>query len=125
MYQSIPQTPSNKRVFGACLLSFAILITPIAALAAPRSGGRPTVKQNSVPPNKTESSAREAFINPSAPAPVAPTITATMVDSLENDDGDGKIDPTNGVPATTERIVYTATISNTGGAGATGLQFSD
>src|SRR5688500_142260 len=108
MYRSIPQTPSNKRVFGACLLSFAILITPLAALAAPRTSVRPTGKQTSVPPNRTKSSAREAFINAPAPPPIVPAITATMVDSIENDDADDKIDVL-GSPPNTEKIVYTAT----------------
>jgi CSLREA domain-containing protein len=47
-------------------------------------------------------------------APLVPTITATMVDSLVNDDGDTKADPTNGNPGTTEKIKYTVTISNSG-----------
>src|ERR1700674_536439 len=34
MYRSIPQAPSNKRVFGACLLSFMTLMSPIASVAA-------------------------------------------------------------------------------------------
>src|SRR5437764_2981385 len=55
----------------------------------------------------------------------SPVITATMVDSLENDDVDEKMDPTNGNPATTERIIYSTTITNTGTVAATGLQFTD
>ena len=34
MYRSIPQSTSNLRVFNACLLSFMILIAPIASVAA-------------------------------------------------------------------------------------------
>ena len=54
---------------------------------------------------------------------VAPIISATKVDALVNDDGDGKIDPTNGL-ASTEKITYTVTITNTGGD-ATHVKFSD
>ncbi|HEX8772070.1 MAG TPA: tandem-95 repeat protein [Pyrinomonadaceae bacterium] len=57
-------------------------------------------------------------------APIAPIIAATKLDALVNDDGDGKIDPTNGNPATEERITYTVTITNTGGD-ATHLKFTD
>jgi uncharacterized repeat protein (TIGR01451 family) len=51
-------------------------------------------------------------------------ITATMTDTIENDNaGDGKIDPTNGNAGTTERIAYTATIAN-GGTDATNVRFT-
>src|SRR5262245_36774468 len=53
-----------------------------------------------------------------------PTVTASMTDSIENDDGDGKIDPTDGT-GLTERITYSTTITNTGTADATGVQFTD
>jgi hypothetical protein len=56
--------------------------------------------------------------------PLLPTLTVTKVDALVNDDGDGKIDPTNGVPGTEERITYTVTITNTG-TDATHLKFID
>lgn len=122
--------PKSRRVFVACLLSFTILITPLAAIAAPRSVGGPTVRERNVSKTsdkgKIKFPAREALINPPLPAPVPAvvTVTATMVDAIENDDGDSKIDPTNGVPATTERIKYTVTINNTG-SDATGVAFAD
>jgi len=54
----------------------------------------------------------------------SPIITASMTDTLENDDGDGKIDPTNGL-GSTERIIYSTTITNSGTVDATGVQFTD
>src|SRR6266550_361856 len=121
MYCSIPQTPNNKRVFGACLLSCAILISPIAG-AAPRSRVGSSERQTSVPSNTTQPSTKELFVSPPAP-PVVPGITAAMADSLINDDGDGKIDSTNGLLGT-EKIQYTVTLSNAG-TDAIGVSFTD
>lgn len=122
--------PTSRRVFIACLLSFTILMTPLAAIAAPRNVGSTTVREGNLAKttgkDRSKSSAREGLVSPplAPPQPFAPIITATKVDSLENDDGDNKIDPTNGVPATTERIRYTVTINNTG-SDATGVAFTD
>src|SRR5712691_11419531 len=140
--QSLYPSPSILRVFVACLLSFTILITPIAAIAAPR-GGSPTVRKGSATtPTKARSTEEELFVNPPtailapalpgpqpepAPQPLSPmagSVTATMTATIANDDGDNKIDPTNGVPATTERIDYSVTLSNTSGSDATGLAFN-
>ena len=64
--------------------------------------------------SSTKATASGTFANPAPAMPAAsPVITALMTDSLENDDADNKIDPTNGNPATTERIIYSTTITNT------------
>src|SRR5687768_9416311 len=59
-------------------------------------------------------------LNP-PPQPVAPTISATLVDSFavagDDADSDGKADPG-------DKITYTATITNSG-TDATGVSFSD
>src|SRR5439155_19751946 len=82
----------NLRVFVACLLSFTILITPFAAIAAPRGVISPTVTKGPLSSTNKEASTGSSslaapFINPptpsSAPAPQplpppAGTLTATM-----------------------------------------------
>src|SRR5712664_4952381 len=120
MHLSPAPTPSNIRVFITCLLSFAILIMPFAALAAPRSAGSATVKERSVSTatetSNNASAAREAFVNP---PPVAPSISASMTAALvpTGNNGDGKADPN-------DTIIYTATITNSG-LDATGVNFAD
>jgi hypothetical protein len=123
-------TPDSRRVFLACLLSFAILMTPMAALAGRRGTGaesQESAKQQTTTSQSTKATANGTFVDPAPAMPAAsPVITASMTDSLENDDADNKIDPTNGNPATTERIVYSTTISNQAGAlDATGVTFTD
>ena len=48
-----------------------------------------------------------------------------MTATIANDDGDTKIDPTNGVPGTTERIDYTAILTNTGSDPTGLISFND
>ena len=128
--RSLNSTPNSRRVFVTCLLSFSILITPMAAMASrsQRSEvrGQRSDSKATTGSKLTKATASGTFANPAPAMPAAsPVITATMVDSLENDDADNKIDPTNGNPATTERIIYSTTITNTGTVAATGLQFTD
>jgi len=104
--------PGNIRVFVACLLSFAILITPIAAIAAPRSGVGPRVKKASAPPNKTKSSAEELFVNP----PPAIGITASKTDSYPSSPGSA---------APGETITYNVDVANPSGFDALGVGFTD
>ncbi len=134
---SLERTPSNLRVFTVCLLLFAFVITPIASLATPRALGavvkeKPATKEESKTAD-INATASEVFANPLAPRPEpapAPAplpvgaVTASMTATIANDDGDNKIDPTNGNPGTTEKINYSALLSNTSGAGATGLSFN-
>ncbi len=122
-------SPNSRRVFIACLLSFSILMTPFAAMAArsQRSEARGQRSDNKATTgsSSTKATANGTFANPAPAMPAAsPIITASMTDSIENDDGDTKIDPTDGT-GSTERIIYSTTISNTGTVAATGLQFAD
>src|SRR6266550_1016423 len=134
MYRSIPQTSSNKRVFGACLLSFMTLIAPIAAMGAATLGATAPRASRAATGSFTTNEKLEAAPAESAPvaaplpeplpgpAPGAPppSITATKVDSFaptDDVDGDGKADPG-------DKITYTTTISNSG-ADATHLKFTD
>ena len=87
MNGSKPQfTPGKVRVFVACLLLFAILMTPMAAIAAPRARIDSTVKK---------SSGRKEATNPSLSTRSGPVKTAAA--STPNG---GRISPivTNGVP---------------------------
>ncbi len=71
-------TPHRLQVFVACLLAFAIFITPIAAIAGP-SIVRATVANKADKTdkgdktNKPKSAAEELFVNP----PVAPATETT------------------------------------------------
>ena len=122
---------SLLRVFTACLLSFAIFIVPFTQVAAAGLRSPAPAKSEAKHSSKVSPADASLFVNqPVAltapqPAPLAPVITASKVDSLVNDDGDGKIDPTNGVPGTTEKILYNVTVSNTGSDVATGVHFTD
>jgi len=126
---SLEPMTNSRRVFIACLLSFSILITPMAATAGrrtPVASDQGSLNSKTVAPKSTKASVNGSFVNPAPAMPAAsPVIAASMVDSIENDDGDGKIDPTNGNPATTERIIYSTTITNSGTIDATGVQFTD
>jgi CSLREA domain-containing protein len=123
---SLDATPSNLRVFIVCLLTFAFLTTPMAAMAGTRGtgGSREPVNKRTAG-ETTKAAAKDVFANPAPVFAASPIISASMTDSIENDDGDNKIDPTNGVPATTERIAYSTTITNSGTVDATGVQFTD
>src|SRR5882724_10354875 len=116
MYQSIPQTPSHTRVFTACLLSFMLLIAPLASVAAA------TIRATEPAVNKTtkkQLSAAErleaALFEPALPV-VGPVITATKVDSFPSHPS-GQAEPG-------DAITYNVNVSNAG-ADATGVQFTD
>jgi len=118
--------PGNARVFVACLLSFAILIAPIAAIATPRTRINPTANEkNSVPAERKEATEASLALDPApaavpepapAPPPAAPVIVATLTDNRPS------VDPASAKPGDT--INYTVTIQNTGDADATGVQFN-
>src|SRR5882762_6725337 len=86
MYRSTPQTPSNKRVFGSCLLSFMTLIAPIASVGAATlratvpAASKATTKQATA--SEKFMSALEAALFEPAPAPLVPAITATKTDTF-------------------------------------------
>jgi hypothetical protein len=113
-------------VLIACLLSFSLFTMPFVPMAAAMS--RSDNQASSLRRDKSSQGQRtvkatvgvNAPVAAPAPEPFAPVITATKVDALINDDGDGKADPGN-----TEKIEYTVTISNTGSTDATNVQFTD
>ncbi len=124
---SLETNPNNRRVFIACLLSFSILITPIAAMAGTQRsevsrqkserGSSPTVREG-------VDSADNLFVHPAipepAPAPPILGVTATMAAAITTDvDSDTKADP--GV----DTITYTATITNNSVGDVSGVQFTD
>ena len=124
---SFPEpTPDSLKVFVACLLSFSILITPIAAMAAPKVLAAPKAKEGkrlgTVSGAATKASTESVFANAPVPEPApappfAAVVTSTMTDNRP------AIDPASAKPGDT--INYTVTIQNTGDADATGVQFND
>ena len=105
MYRSMPQNPSNKRVFGACLLSFLMLIAPMASVgAAVRRATMPVAKAK-VSRTLIESGLHNT-VAPEPVAPLAPSLSATLSDNtlltVKKNPGD--------------QINYTATITNSGAA---------
>ncbi|HEX3232534.1 MAG TPA: hypothetical protein VHQ95_26375, partial [Pyrinomonadaceae bacterium] len=86
MNQPNPElVPGNAKVFVACLLSFAILITPIAAIATPRTRINPTANEkNSVPAERKEATEASLALDPAPaavpePAPVPPPAAPVIV----------------------------------------------
>src|SRR5205085_11981285 len=114
---------SNLRAFVAALITYVMLAGQMAPLALAASPSRAVPSSESAPPTSVSFSQRPA---PSALPPgggvpnvgPVPVITATKTDSYPDPNADGKADPG-------ETITYTVTISNTGTADATGVQFSD
>ncbi|HET6975060.1 MAG TPA: Ig-like domain-containing protein [Pyrinomonadaceae bacterium] len=110
----------------ACLLSFSMLTMPLVPMASAmgRSDRQALSlrhsKSSPVQPAVKLNLAVNAPVPAPAPEPFAPVISATKVDALINDDGDGKADP-----GSTEKIEYTVTISNTGTTDATNVTFTD
>ncbi|HEX6190396.1 MAG TPA: Ig-like domain-containing protein, partial [Pyrinomonadaceae bacterium] len=121
-HRSLSTPTSGLRVFSASLLSALMIMMPFVQMAAAtRANARVSgVRSPETGRSEAKAAAENVVVDPALPGPVAvplvPSITATMTDTLINDDGDSKADPTNGVPATTEKIRYTVTISNAGGA---------
>ena len=111
---SLSHSRRNLNVLIACLLSFSLFTMPFVPMAAAMS--RSDSQASSLRRDKSQGQRPvkatvgvNAPVAAPAPEPFAPVITATKVDALINDDGDGKADPGN-----TEKIEYTVTISNTG-----------
>ncbi|MDT5060593.1 MAG: trimeric autotransporter adhesin, partial [Acidobacteriota bacterium] len=145
-------SPGFLRVLLVSILSFAILTMPFApAMAAAAAVPLNTTKDAKSSSNASSNEALEnrLFVNKTA-TPLAPevsfkgatadasfgappnalfvpagAVTAIMTATLINDDGDTKLDPTNGNPATTEQLKYSVTLDNQSGSDATNLSFGD
>jgi uncharacterized repeat protein (TIGR01451 family) len=141
MYRSIPQSTSNLRVFNACLLSFMILIAPIASVAAAtlrattpfraitRTKRQPVTTEDlesSLFEPKTTAAAMPVTSSlpapfpaaAPAPPPVGPVITASKVDSFTDAEGDGA--------DLGQAITYTVNVNNSAaGPDATTVVFAD
>src|SRR3954470_11793106 len=130
---NFPQSsPNGRRVFVACLLSFLLSISPLAAVAATMKSSVARASQPVVPapssapaqPKKEEIvhqtgevSTTDSFLSLFAPVGT-PTIVATKVDAFPDHSNGGKARPG-------DAITYTVTITNTGTGDATGVQFND
>ena len=114
----------NIYALTACLLTFSLITMPFVQITIASSGverqvGNPS-SDSRITIDKTSYRATNAPIPAPAPEPMmVPTITATKVDALISDDGDGKADP-----GVTEKIEYTVTITNNG-TDAADVVFSD
>ncbi len=114
----IPRTssPSNLSVFTSCLLSFLMLLSPVAALAASVKSAEAAATNAEAQRKLTVDQKTEAFLF-NAPLPAAtPDMSATMTDAFTDGDGDLKAE-------FGETITYTADISNDGPVDATGVKF--
>jgi CSLREA domain-containing protein len=124
---SLYRSAGRLRVFVACLLSFTILITPIAAVATSSIANASIAKSNEKKRDKAKSAEEELFVNPpTAPAlpgpqpepapeplpPVVGAVTATL-----------EVSPT-GIVSPGATLTYTAVLGNTTGSDATGLSFN-
>ncbi|HKO96860.1 MAG TPA: LamG-like jellyroll fold domain-containing protein, partial [Pyrinomonadaceae bacterium] len=109
----------NIRIFISCLLTFLILMAPIASVAAATRRSQPASSRKTI---ETEKASAPVTQNAPAPQPLSPlafTVTASLTDDIlltaKKNPGD--------------TINYTATITNTGtvspGDDATGVAFND
>ena len=116
----------NVYALTACLLTFSLITMPFVQITIASSGAERQVGNNNSDSRVTISTEKQNYrANPNAPLPapapepMVPSITATKVDALISDDGDGKADP-----GGTEKIEYTVTITNNG-TDAADVVFSD
>jgi methionine-rich copper-binding protein CopC len=115
MNRPSPQTLGNMRVFVATLLSFAILMTPIAAVgASTRTRTSPSPKSEPKSPKTLE---QRLFMEPMPLMPPSGSITATKSDAFPSHPS-AKAEPG-------DQIDYTVDIGNTGGTDATSVLFTD
>ncbi len=117
MHQSVPQTPSHARVFTACLLSFMILMAPIASVAAATL--RATAPASVTKKQLSAAEKLEASLFEPALAPVvSPIISATKADTFPSHPS-GQAEPG-------DTITYDVNVNNSNSGGdATGVQFND
>ncbi len=108
---------SNLRVFTACLLSFLMLLAPVATLAGPANAAEAANAAAEARRKLTADQKMESFLF-NAPLPAAtPDMSATMTDAFADGDGDLKAE-------FGETITYTADIINDGPVDATGVSFN-
>lgn len=127
MNQSPSPSPGNMRAFTSCLLSFLLLVTPLAALAtsmksatnvADSRGAKsePHREHNEVnnenSPHKSSKGLFNLFMAAASP------VTASMADSFPDPNGDGLVDKG-------ETITYTTTITNIQGSQLDNVEFQD
>jgi uncharacterized repeat protein (TIGR01451 family) len=103
--------PNNARIFTSLFISFIILVTPIAPVFAAQ------MRQASYLKSSYKSS---AGVQPGVPLspPATTVLTATKTDSFPDPNNDGKAEEG-------DTITYDVNLSNTGGADATGVTFTD
>jgi len=106
-------TPRNLRSFVSAVCAFAILIMPFAQMAAATRGNQGSEFRYHQPAKSLKTGDPIEAAPPAGLASVATTLT----------DNRPSTDPLVASPGDT--IHYTAVISNTGGADATGVQFND
>ena len=127
MSRSIPRPlPSNTRVFTNCLLSFIMLITPFAQVAAATlnktaAAASAAETKASGPKVPSEAEVGQRLFGANAPvtlpAPQANLITATKDDAFPVHPG-GQAEPG-------DTISYTVQVNNGGAFDATGVTFTD
>jgi Calx-beta domain/Domain of unknown function DUF11/Bacterial Ig domain/Domain of unknown function (DUF4214) len=134
MKSYIPRSShSNLRVFNACLLSFLMIMMPLATLAAsmrssapstlPASAAKPQPVQTENETKPVQAETKSESQHPSSTSffnffmPVG-TVTATLTDSFPDPNGDGLADKG-------ETITYTATINNGTASPVTSVEFQD
>jgi hypothetical protein len=112
------QRPS-ARAYVAAFVSYLLLVGQVAPLYA--AAGRPTTPSRNSDAGLSAPAAPPSNAAP-RPAPLlfaAPNVVATKVDAWDDTaTPDGKAEPG-------QTVTYTVTISNTGDADATGVQFTD
>ncbi|HJU55501.1 MAG TPA: Ig-like domain-containing protein, partial [Pyrinomonadaceae bacterium] len=108
---------SNLRVFTSCLLSFLMLLAPVATLAGSVKAAEANAAAAESQGKLTPDQKMESFLF-NAPLPAAtPDMSATMTDAFADGDGDTKAE-------FGETITYTADITNNGPVDATGVSFN-
>jgi len=115
-----PLSLGSLRAFSACLLTLLMLTAPVAPLTATTSH-EPSAQTSGDHKRKGDRTPRERLepyliVNPLSPA--APNITATLNDAFVDNNASGRADPGS-------TVTYTAVVSNTGNADATGVQFNE
>jgi uncharacterized repeat protein (TIGR01451 family) len=113
-----PRTsPSSLRVFTSCLLSFLMLVAPVATMAASVKAAEAAAAGAEGQRKLTADQKLESFLF-GAPLPAAtPDVSARMTDSFADGDADTKAE-------FGETITYTADITNDGPVDATGVSFN-